>query len=210
MSSTYTGNPNNGWKTSIKVHDDNNKPTAASFAAITMPIMDDLAFLYARGIQGVGFVTSTVNPSGGAIVGPPMGVANTWQDFPSSNGLTPYVDVPNCSATDVLLCLAAGSFAKEGQIKADVRLNTIQDFGGAGTSAAVDGSEAKVLADVSPADSERITMIGRKVLTVAGTCRVILQGRNVDNAGRVGVDRGLVDGAGTTFTLIVLRIRSYS
>lgn len=212
MTITYMGDPDKGWKTSAILHDDNNKPTAASFAAIAIPLLDDLAYLKARGIQDIAFATGTITGTPGTLHGP-SGSANTWQDFTNANGFPSSLLMPHAGAFtkqatvgDRILVFATGPFKRQ-SADASIRILCTQDVGGAGeTSAAVSGTQVLVEADIADAP-QHMTLFGLVEITVTGTMRLKLQGRNSvsDPAYQVGIPRGV----GHVFTYGAVLIRPY-
>jgi len=212
MSQTYVGDPDKGWKTSVKIHDDNNQPTAASFAAIAIPLLDDLAYLKARGIQDIAFATGTITGSGGTIIGP-SGSANTWVNFTNANGFPSSLLLPHAgdftkqpTVGDRLFVFARGPFVRQ-SAAASIRMLCTQDVAGPNeTIAAVPGSEALVEADISEVP-QHITLLGLVQITVTGGVRLQLQGRNTvsDPAYKVGIPGG----KSHVFTYGAILIRPY-
>lgn len=207
MTTTYIGSPNAGWKTSVKLPDDNNKPTSASIAAMVIPIMDDLAFLKMRGIQAIINTSSTAGGASDSVIGP-SGQADVWQNFASADGLTPFVKLSNCIVGDTLLCFVTAPCAQQNNTDAHVRLNTVQDVGGTDTQVTVTGTERRVEAVISVDIPQHLAIIGRVPILFAGTARVHLQGRN--DSSTLSHQVGIPGNMGHVLNMIVFRLRENS
>lgn len=205
MTTTYIGSPNAGWKTSVKLPDDNNKPTSASIAAMVIPIMDDLAFLKMRGIQAILNTASTAGGSSSEVIGP-AGQINVWQDFATASGLAPFVQLSNCIVGDTLLCFVTAPFAQQSGAAAHVRLSTVQDVGGVAAQIPITGTERRIEALVAVDVPQHIAIIGRVGITNAGTCRVQLQGRN--QTSNTDFKVGIPGGLGHVLNMIVFRLQA--
>lgn len=208
---TYPGDPNKGFKTSLSLPDDNNKPTAAMMDTIWQTLLDNDAFMRARGVRALEIATGTITGSVGAVIGP-VGQANVWQNFSNANGVPNPCTFPSAAswtsqayAGDRLFCFASGPFLAQGGDPADVRLMSIQDYLGPNeTSVAITGATRRIVA--APGDiPQQVTLIGVAQVVQTGTCWVRLQGRNRVSDGSHIV--GIPGGVDETFTMVCALIR---
>jgi hypothetical protein len=204
---------------SITVLPDNAQPSAMNFALAVEGLTDRTTFLANRGFGGIYTQTSYLTSgSGGDVVGA-TGGGGGWVEFAASAGLVPYVDVPGCAAGDVVIAWCSSSFISLGNTTskhAEIKLYAQFNIGGSPpAAAAMAGAHALVEAveGLTVDTPQPITIVGWKVVTTAGTCRVRLRGRNPDTPAVpaapavVGLQRRASDEGQHVLSLTALRLR---
>lgn len=200
----------------ITVLPDNVQPSALNFALATEGLADRTKFLLNRGFGGIYTQTSQLTSgTTGEAYGATGGSGSSFVEFAAGNGLTPYVDVPGCAVGDIVIAWVSGHFCSQGNLVAgysEIKLYAQFNVGGSPPPAAeMSGAWARVEADVADAP-QPITLVGWKVVTTAGTCRVRLRGKNpnatgVDQSAFVTGIKKLAGGTQYPLALTALRLR---
>lgn len=178
------GKPRGQWHAVQKVLQGNDKPSDANFALSgSEPDMDRQVYLYTRG-PAVDTVVSTsqCTAAGGSVQGA-AGQSGVWQNFSGGNGVTEYLQITNCEVGDVLEVTFNGGLAAE-TAAAEFRLSATQGYGtGGATTAAISGAISTVRTYTAMGNgADRITVGGFVTISVAGTCRIYMQGKNTNSS----------------------------
>lgn len=166
----------------ITVLSDNHQPSAMNFALATEGLSDRTTYLANRGCRGTYRQNSVTVSALGEITGA-VGGTGGWVAFDAANGLVPYLDVPSLNVGDVVWVGMSGAFIQSGNAThAEVKMYATQGHGSPGAliPAAVPGMHTRVDASVGGAVPIPLpaAMVGSLVMSVAGTCRFRLYGRN--------------------------------
>lgn len=176
--------PRGQWHVAQKVLDDNDAPKAANLALSgAEPDMDRFVYLFVRGpAVGTAVNNGQCSAGGGSVQGA-AGQSGVWQNFSAGNGVTEYLQVTDCQVGDIVEVAFSGGLAAE-TAAAEFRLSATQGYGGGGpTTAAIAGAVSTVRTYTAMGNGpDRVSVSGTVTITVAGTLRVYLQGKNSNSS----------------------------